>query len=237
MTTLYRLFRGVSPARSSKAGTGIPAVRGFRRLPAGGGWVRLALLAAVPLIAPLWGFQEQPAAPAPPATENKPAEYVGSETCQACHEDTFNAFQNNPHHLVETDKKRGWETKACESCHGPGSKHAESLSAADIRNPARLRPAEADKICLTCHLNQPTQAGRINSSHARNQVSCVSCHGIHKNGPNGLVARKAADVNHLCASCHVDVWASFQKPYKHRLKKTRCPAWIATIPTAALGRA
>ena len=47
------------------------------------------------------------------------------------------------------------------------------MSAADIRNPAKLKPAEADRICLTCHLNQPTHVGRINSSHAKNQVSCV----------------------------------------------------------------
>ena len=91
------------------------------------------------------------------------------------------------------------------------------MSAADIRNPAKLRPAEADRVCLTCHLNQPTHVGRINSSHAKNQVGCVACHSIHKNGPNGLVARKAADINQLCAGCHTDVWASFQRPYKHRL--------------------
>ena len=42
-----------------------------------------------------------------PAAAAKPAEYVGSETCQACHEDIFKAFQKNPHHLVETDKKYG----------------------------------------------------------------------------------------------------------------------------------
>ncbi len=59
--------------------------------------------------------------------------------------------------------------------------------------------------------------GRINSSHAKNQVSCVACHSIHKNGPNGLVPRKAADINQLCAGCHTDVWASFQRPFKHRL--------------------
>ena len=134
-----------------------------------------------------------------------------------CHEDIFNAFQKNPHQLVETGKKYGWATRACESCHGPGSKHADSASAADIRNPAKLKPAEADKICLTCHLNQPTHVGRINSSHARNQVSCTACHSIHTNGPNGLVARKQADINKLCAGCHADVWASFQRPYKHRL--------------------
>ncbi len=134
-----------------------------------------------------------------------------------CHEDIFNAFQKNPHQQVETGKKYGWATRACESCHGPGSKHADSASAADIRNPAKLKPAEADKICLTCHLNQPTHVGRINSSHARNQVSCAACHSIHANGPNGLVARKQADINKLCAGCHADVWASFQRPYRHRL--------------------
>ncbi len=73
-----------------------------------------------------------PQAESKPA-ENKPAEFVGSTTCQMCHEDIFNGFQKNPHQTVETDKKRGFETKACESCHGPGSKHAESTSATDIK--------------------------------------------------------------------------------------------------------
>jgi len=78
----------------------------------------------------LGGAQEKPAAPASPApaqaqpADNKPAEFVGSTTCQMCHEDIFNAFQKSPHQVVESDKKRGFETKACESCHGPGSKHA-----------------------------------------------------------------------------------------------------------------
>src|SRR5438552_3954767 len=88
---------------------------------------RLAALIAVSLLIAFTGrAQEKPAAPTPPAPENKPAEYVGSQTCQMCHEDIFNGFQKNPHQVVEADKKRGWATKACESCHGPGSKHAES---------------------------------------------------------------------------------------------------------------
>ena len=163
------------------------------------------------------GAQEKASAPAPPAPENKPAEFVGSTTCQACHEDIFNGFQKNPHEVVETDKKRGFVNNACESCHGPGSKHAESASAADIRQPAKLKPSQADRICLTCHQNQPTHVGRINSSHAKDQVSCVACHSVHKNGPHGLVPRKQTEINTLCASCHSEVWASFQRPYKHRL--------------------
>jgi len=181
-------------------------------------WTRTAsFVGAAMLLTIIGSAQEKAAAPAAPPPDNKPAEFVGSATCQTCHEDIFNAFQKNPHQMVETDKKRGWDTKACESCHGPGSKHAESASADDIRQPAKLNPGEADGICLTCHRNQSTHSGRINSSHARNQVSCTACHSIHKNGPNGLVARKAPQINTLCAGCHADVWASFQKPYKHRL--------------------
>lgn len=183
-------------------------------------WARLLLIAAaaISVAAFAWGAaQEKAAAPATPPAENKPAEFVGSSTCQTCHEDIFNAFQKNPHQSVETNKKRGWETKACESCHGPGSKHAESASATDISNPAKLKVAEADRGCLKCHSNQPTHIGRIQSGHARNQVSCVQCHSIHKNGPGGLVARKPAAINAQCASCHTSQWASFQRPYKHRL--------------------
>ena len=62
----------------------------------------------------------------PAETANQPATYVGSTVCQACHEDIFNGFQKSPHFVVEGEKKRGWEGKACESCHGPASKHAES---------------------------------------------------------------------------------------------------------------
>ena len=185
-----------------------------RRFPA----ARLAVLvgAAALLSVPLGWAQEQAAATAP-ADQNKPAEFVGSSTCQACHEDIFNAFQKNPHQAVETDKKRGFETKACESCHGPGSKHAESGDATFIRQPAKIQPAQADRVCLTCHQNQPTHVGRINSTHAKDQVSCVTCHSVHKNGPQGLVPRRQTEINALCTGCHKDVWASFARPYKHRL--------------------
>ena len=182
---------------------------------------RLALLAAALVAIAASGAQDKPAAPAPQTAgqeakpaEDKPATYVGSDTCQTCHEDIFKAFQANPHHLVETDKKYRHTAQACEACHGPGSKHADSMSAADIRQPAKLTAAAADRICLSCHLSQPTHVGRINGSHAKNQVSCVSCHAIHKNGPNGLVARLPADINRQCAACHSDVWASFQRPYQ-----------------------
>jgi DmsE family decaheme c-type cytochrome len=151
------------------------------------------------------------------AGQDSPSPRAGSEACLACHEDISNAFAKNPHHVVEADSRRGWKGQACESCHGPAQKHAESASAEDIRNPAKLTAAAADKICLSCHLNQPTHVGRLQSSHAKDQVSCTTCHKIHANGPFGLVARKTAAVNAQCATCHTSVWSQFQKPFKHRL--------------------
>jgi DmsE family decaheme c-type cytochrome len=172
----------------------------------------------------LFGQEAKPPAPAQapaPAPAQAPASaaspFAGSAACGACHEDIFNAFMKSPHALVDTDKHRGFVGRACESCHGPGQKHADSASAADIRQPAKLTAAAADKICMGCHLNTPTQVGRLQNSHAKNQVACTTCHQVHANGPMGLVPHGAAAINAKCASCHLNVWAQFQKPNHHKL--------------------
>lgn len=175
------------------------------------------LLASLPLMAQK-AATKKPAKTPPPAPSTTPATYVGSEVCGACHEDIAKAFAKNPHEAVENgESKHGFKGQACESCHGPGSNHVNSLSAVDIRNPAKLAPAETDKICLTCHRNQPTVAGRLESSHAHNAVACTACHSIHAHGPEGLVARKPAEINEQCESCHVEVKAAFAQPFRHRV--------------------
>jgi DmsE family decaheme c-type cytochrome len=163
--------------------------------------------------------QAKPAATEPkaPPAPTGPKTYVGSEACQACHEDIFNAFQKDPHKAVDFDKKRGRENNACEGCHGPASSHVETASAEEIINPAKLPAARVDETCLACHRNQPTHMGRIQSGHARSRVACTSCHRMHKPEPASLVARKPRDVNQQCASCHPGVWAAFQRPHAHRL--------------------
>jgi len=143
--------------------------------------------------------------------------YVGSDTCKTCHEEIFNNLQKTPHFAIETGARRGWAQKSCESCHGPGSKHAESASADDIRNPAKLPAAEVDRTCLTCHLNQKTPGGRIASGHAKDQVGCTTCHSIHGEGGAKLVEHAKAAINARCSTCHLSQAASFNKPYKHRL--------------------
>lgn len=186
------------------------------------GYARAAFLSTVFLVSlPSMGQKAatQKAAKTPaPTPSSTPATYVGSEVCGTCHEDIAKAFAQSPHEAVEKgESKRGFKGQACESCHGPGSNHVMSLAAVDIRNPAKISPAEADKTCLTCHRNQPTVAGRLESSHAHNDVACTSCHSIHAHGPQGLVARKPAEINAQCESCHVEVKAAFAEPFRHRV--------------------
>ena len=147
----------------------------------------------------------------------KAPEYVGSETCKTCHEEIFNNLQKTPHSAIETGARRGWEKKSCESCHGPGAKHAESASADDIRNPGKQKPGDVDKTCLGCHLNQRTPGGRIATGHAKDQVGCTTCHSVHGTGGAKLVEHNKTVINAKCASCHISEMAAFNRPFTHRL--------------------
>jgi len=153
----------------------------------------------------------------PAAAADEAPAYVGSEACKVCHEEIYNNLKKTPHSAVDAGARRGWEQKACESCHGPGAKHVESASADDIKNPAKLTSDAVDRTCLTCHLNQRTPGGRIATGHAKDQVGCTTCHDIHGAGGAKLITHDKREINAKCATCHVSQWASFNKPYKHRL--------------------
>jgi len=148
-----------------------------------------------------------------------PKGYVGSETCAGCHDEANTSLGKSPHRALATAKWRGWQERACEACHGPGAKHAETNAVEDILNPSKMAPAAVDKMCLSCHRNSRTHVGVIQNGHARSAVACTSCHTVHKTGQESSdwQFRTAAGVNKKCASCHLNVWASFQKPHRHRL--------------------
>jgi DmsE family decaheme c-type cytochrome len=159
-----------------------------------------------------WAQQEQPQAPAKP-------EYIGSEMCAVCHEDIFKAFQKSRHQAIEADKRRGWEGRSCESCHGPGSLHAESASPEGIVNPSKLKPFEEITSCLACHKNQMAPTGRIASGHANDQVACSQCHAVHPKQGMTLRERRKPQISEQCGACHQSARSAFARPHAHRVNE------------------
>src|SRR5258708_39605576 len=52
-----------------------------------------------------------------------PTQYVGTETCKGCHEETGTSFAKNPHARTQA-KHQGPQWQCCEAGHGPGKGHA-----------------------------------------------------------------------------------------------------------------
>jgi DmsE family decaheme c-type cytochrome len=156
--------------------------------------------------------QDQQQAPQQTKTADKSADYVGSETCLACHEEITNKFATNPHsHLALLHGGKG---VTCESCHGPGREHVEG--GGDLTKIFRFSQASAKQIdakCLGCHVSAHPNFER--SAHGRASVSCTSCHSVHKFGEE-LKLLKASEPT-LCYTCHTDLKPAFAQPFHHKV--------------------
>ncbi|MDN5323118.1 MAG: hypothetical protein PWQ67_1572 [Clostridia bacterium] len=119
---------------------------------------------------------------------------------------------------------------SCETCHGPGSIHAQTKKkeAIDINEDA----------CISCHtLGQPTEAKNGETLIAQNHygtrnwfasdhytsgyVNCLNCHTSHEVNVEGIMLNGTFEEN--CAKCHkgetfnIDeiMWKNPSDPYNH----------------------
>ena len=138
------------------------------------------------------------------------ADYVGSETCKACHPNITSTFYRNPHFKGDD--------KGCESCHGPGSEHVTARGGkATIIAFSELSPAKILDACLRCHGETLSRANIRKSTHTEEGVVCSNCHSIHKSpAPKFLLAKQQTE---LCYTCHTSVRAQFAMPFKHRVNE------------------
>jgi len=142
--------------------------------------------------------------------------YIGSEACKDCHPDLYDGFKkDNPHWRNLSDLKAPPDKKGCESCHGPGAKHAEAEGAGFIFSFKDKSAQERSEPCLKCHQSQKEffQFGR--GVHKLSAVGCNDCHQIH--GTTVTQRMLKAKDPALCFSCHGEVRSKFYLPNNHRV--------------------
>ena len=198
---LFRLLVESGARFERQIGTGIACVVIVTALPLS------LLLAAAPM--PLLSQE-----PLPPPSASP--QYVGAEMCAICHEDISIDLRSNPHsdQQIRID---GTDHGACETCHGPGLEHADTMDRTKIRAFADIGPIRTAAVCLDCHAGEGSHSDRLFDTHQRKSVTCTSCHDIHApTEPRYLLVRTA---NKLCSGCHPAERAEFGKPFSHRLQE------------------
>jgi len=164
-------------------------------------------------------------------------DYVGTETCAACHEPQFKSFDKTKHGKLQTIASWKGKVVGCESCHGPGKTHVEGPTKANIISFKQLDAKTTSETCLSCHAGKENHNNFRRGEHWRNNIGCTECHTAHgpdhekfKPGSSTLVGDVAAqkpgqatramlrsNEPQLCMSCHTETKAQFSKPFRHKV--------------------
>lgn len=142
--------------------------------------------------------------------------------CGGCHESMRDEFVSSDHgHAWKQGVK---EAPDCVTC------HSVALTTAPDGAPKNQRKVNQDKLCLSCHLDDPAVRARVapsagfiasyrNSVHGRalaggddKAPACSDCHGSHaiKNGQDSTSQSSKGHIQDACAECHADIAKQFQ---------------------------
>ncbi|HEV7701147.1 MAG TPA: DmsE family decaheme c-type cytochrome [Pyrinomonadaceae bacterium] len=175
---------------------------------------------------------------APEAAATPGGDYVGSEACQACHEDQFKNFTPTKH--AKLKEVASWKNKVvgCESCHGPGKAHLEDATdLTKIISFKGMTSKQTSESCLACHSGKESHNNFRRGEHWRNDVGCTDCHSPHgsplkdtqagsitfpgetskQNAGIATVALLKQSEPQLCMSCHTETKSQFSKPFHHKV--------------------
>lgn len=167
-----------------------------------------------------------------------PNEYVGAETCAACHDAQANSVAHTKHGKLETLPEWKGKVVSCESCHGPGKAHVEAEGdKTKIISFKNKNAKEISETCLACHAGKEEHNNFRRGEHWRNNIGCTNCHTAHgpelansRTGSTTLISdvskQKPTEASEamlksgepqLCISCHSEMKAQFSKPFRHKV--------------------
>lgn len=139
----------------------------------------------------------QQSAPAK-AGHPQPASYVGDKTCEGCHQAAAHEFGETAMGRLMLEHPRDVvEKRACETCHGPGSRYVPVMAEAmghgakpgelqhgpskggviSFRADSGESAQQQNRVCMNCH-NRGALAFWRASTHAFRGVRCTDCHTI-----------------------------------------------------------
>jgi DmsE family decaheme c-type cytochrome len=146
------------------------------------------------------------------AIAQSPEEISSGKFCANCHANALLVWAGK--HGTKADS-RAPISVGCAMCHGDASEHVKSPANPMPRRFSKMASAEKNEVCSTCHQGS-SRTHWPSSAHARNDVSCSSCHKVHAahDAPRDKLTQ--ADV---CFSCHKDLRVLVNRPSRHPVRE------------------
>jgi DmsE family decaheme c-type cytochrome len=189
-----------------------------------------ALLVACAFAAPA---AAQPAAAPPKAERPVPI-------CAGCHEKPSLSLMHTAHGAANDA-----QGSMCQACHGDASAHVADPAKAKPANPfSRTKPApaaEQSQVCLNCHTGSRHLAFWESGKHAKQDVSCASCHSMHTVQRDPAVGPFTTSFRpneaDLCGTCHQPIRMAIMKPSHHPIIENKMKCSDCHNPHGALSPA
>lgn len=145
------------------------------------------------------------------------AEYVGSESCEVCHEKEFKEFQLSTHARIALPGEN-LKAQGCEMCHGPASAHVEEGGG---RGVGIVNPKKDPAACFNCHQDKRLEF-RLPYHHPvlEGKMSCTDCHSAHGEEIRPWSTTTLVDINEVCFKCHKEQRGPFV--WEHEVIREGC---------------
>jgi DmsE family decaheme c-type cytochrome len=161
----------------------------------------------------------------------------GDAKCTVCHDEG-----DGPELLAIGKTRHGMtgdsRTPTCTSCHGSSDKHADYKGADKPPAPdvgfgkkTKASAQARSESCLTCHTggkNMHWDGG----AHASNDVTCASCHTVHKQKDK---VRDKAQQAEVCYTCHKQQRADANKLSHHPMNEGKVTCSSCHNPHGSTG--